>query len=375
MDLLERLTAPGPKRILALDGGGIRGALTLGFLEQIERLLRRRHGDEKLKLCDYFDLIGGTSTGAIIATGLASGMEATEIKRFYLKLGGRVFSRPRLTPRGHRFDHGPLERELDKIFKDRRLGDSSLRTGLCVVTKRADTNSVWPLINHPRGKYYSDNKQLRLKDVLRASTAAPGYFFPVTIDVGGGEKAMFVDGGISVAKNPALQLFLVATLRGFRFRWPRGKDNLLLVSIGTGHWDQRDNPRKMAGWWVLKWAKVVPEMFMADGDAHAQLMLQYLSQSDTAAEIDGEVGTLDHDMLTAEPALTYVRYNVALDGKTLSALKLGELAYRAHDLRRMERAKNRFDLARIGERAAVRDVEDRHFPAAFDLPRDTRKTG
>jgi patatin-like phospholipase len=53
-------TTHGPKRLLALDGGGIRGAITLGFLEQMERLRRARHKREDLDLCDYFDLIGGT---------------------------------------------------------------------------------------------------------------------------------------------------------------------------------------------------------------------------------------------------------------------------------------------------------------------------
>ena len=66
MSLLQRLRAPGPKRILALDGGGIRGALTLGYLKRIEAILRTRHNRPDLRLCDYFDLVGGTSTGAIM---------------------------------------------------------------------------------------------------------------------------------------------------------------------------------------------------------------------------------------------------------------------------------------------------------------------
>src|ERR1700749_1361288 len=64
----------GPKHILALDGGGIRGVLTLEYLEVIEALLRQRRKDPNLLLSDYFDLIGGTSTGSIIAAGLACGM-------------------------------------------------------------------------------------------------------------------------------------------------------------------------------------------------------------------------------------------------------------------------------------------------------------
>ncbi|MFM7550941.1 MAG: patatin-like phospholipase family protein [Cyanobacteriota bacterium] len=70
--LAQHLAAGGPKRVLALDGGGVRGILTLGFLERIEWLLRQRHGgDPAFRLCDYFDLIAGTSTGSIIAALLA----------------------------------------------------------------------------------------------------------------------------------------------------------------------------------------------------------------------------------------------------------------------------------------------------------------
>src|SRR2546421_5925586 len=93
MNLLERLTSDSPKRILALDGGGIRGVLSLGFLERIERILRDRHRKPDLRLCDYFDLIGGTSTGAIIAGALAIGMDVAAIKRAYLDLGGKIFGK------------------------------------------------------------------------------------------------------------------------------------------------------------------------------------------------------------------------------------------------------------------------------------------
>ncbi|MGH8189781.1 MAG: patatin-like phospholipase family protein [Steroidobacteraceae bacterium] len=61
-----------PKRILALDGGGLRGILSLGLLQKIEDTLRERHGSgDDFRLCHYFDLIAGTSTGAIIAATLS----------------------------------------------------------------------------------------------------------------------------------------------------------------------------------------------------------------------------------------------------------------------------------------------------------------
>ena len=79
-NLQQKLDADsGVKRILALDGGGVRGILTLGFLEKIETLLRKRYDKPDLVLSDYYDLMGGTSTGAIMATGLALGMEVKQI--------------------------------------------------------------------------------------------------------------------------------------------------------------------------------------------------------------------------------------------------------------------------------------------------------
>src|SRR5262245_62109081 len=92
--LAQHFKADGPKRILALDGGGLRGILTLGILEQIEAELRQRHGgDPEFRLCDYFDLIAGTSTGAIIAAALAIGWSVERIKTKYFDLGARVFKR------------------------------------------------------------------------------------------------------------------------------------------------------------------------------------------------------------------------------------------------------------------------------------------
>src|SRR5450432_2285405 len=84
-----------PKKILSLDGGGVRGALTLGYLEKAEELLRSKFDDQKLVLADYYDLIGGTSTGAIIASCLAVGKPVGEIIELYSNLGKVVFGHRR----------------------------------------------------------------------------------------------------------------------------------------------------------------------------------------------------------------------------------------------------------------------------------------
>jgi hypothetical protein len=367
MTLLDRLASDTPKRILALDGGGIRGILTVEFLSKIEQTLRTRHNQPTLKLCDYFDLIGGTSTGAIIAGALAIGLDASEIKQLYFELGGKVFGKRQWRKWRSLFDPAPLEQELTRFFGERTLGDESLKTGLCVITKRADTGSTWSLLNHPGAKYYSLNKSILLRDVIRASAAAPVFFVPEKLEIGGGLTGAFVDGGVSMANNPALQLFLVATLKGFPFRWSTGENQLLMVSVGTGAWRRRDDADAVANGMLWDWAIEVPAMFMEDANWQNQLLLQYLSRSRTPWTIDDEVGDLSGDLLPPEPALTYLRYNSWLEREELCALGLNDLAPKAASLCDMTVARNSFDLSAVGQKSAERQVQDEHFPKAFDL--------
>ena len=199
-----------PKRILTLDGGGLRGVLSLGILERIEALLRERHGGAPdFRLCHYFDLMVGTSTGAIIAAALAQGWSVADLRERYLALGRRLFNRSLLREGllRARYDKRILNSELKELLgADTTLGSPRLLTGLLVVTKRLDTGSVWPLGNNPRGKYFSAesegsarNADYLLWQVVRASTAAPSYFEPetITISSAAGSRPVvgtFVDG-------------------------------------------------------------------------------------------------------------------------------------------------------------------------------------
>jgi uncharacterized protein len=367
MNLLERFTFPGPKRILSLDGGGIRGALTLGFLEKIEEILCKRYKKENFRLCDYFDLIGGTSTGAIIAGALVIGMKASEIKQMYLDLGGEIFGAKKLKFWEALFKIKPLEDKLIDVFKELTLGDPTLKTGLCIVSKRADTRSTWPLINHPNGKYYSKNKGILLRKAVRSSTAAPTFFVPEKFDVGEGEVGAFIDGGVSMANNPALQLFLVATLKGFPFHWPTGENNLLLVSVGTGCWHQKDEVETVLNSKLWNWAMEIPSMLMEDANWQNQLLLQYLSHSKTPWLIDREIGDLSQDLLTSEPVLSYLRYNAILETNELQAHDCADLVSKLKSLKGMSAAENRYDLSRIGEKFAEKQVKQEHFPISFDI--------
>jgi patatin-like phospholipase/acyl hydrolase len=94
--LLDRFNSKSPKKILSLDGGGIRGALTLGYLKKLEDILKAKYADQPdFRLCDYFDLIGGTFTGSIIAGSLAIGKTVDEITKLYMDLGGKIFGEKR----------------------------------------------------------------------------------------------------------------------------------------------------------------------------------------------------------------------------------------------------------------------------------------
>jgi patatin-like phospholipase/acyl hydrolase len=150
------------------------------------------------------------------------------------------------------FDRAGLLRRFRYKFEDEKLadllkaqlgahttlGDSNLRTLLMLVLRNAMTDSPWPVSNNPRATYNAperpdSNARLPLWQLVRASTAAPTYFPPETIDVGQ-HAFVFVDGGVTMYNNPAFQLFLMATLDPYQLRWQPGDRNMLLVSIGTG---------------------------------------------------------------------------------------------------------------------------------------------
>jgi patatin-like phospholipase/acyl hydrolase len=369
--ILTRLTSDKPKKILSLDGGGIRGALSLGYLKKIETILRGKENNSNYVLSDYFDLIGGTSTGAIIATLLALGKPVDTITEMYMQLGGQIFGEkrnwwnPLETFKFFKaeFSEKSLEIELKKCVGNITLGGSELKTGLCIVAKRADTNSTWPLINHPNGKYYETNKNIPLWQALRATSAAPSYFIPQMIDVGNGQIGAFVDGGVSMANNPSLTLLMVATLKGFPFHWTFGEDNISLISVGTGYTEYHKHSGEIDEAWLLSWAKAVPDMLMQDSSWQNQIILQWISNSQTAKTIDSEIGNLKDDLLCNKPLLKYLRFNICLSQNSLNGLGL-KRDFSENDIKNiseMSNASNRYLLYDIGVKTAEKEVFEKHF--------------
>lgn len=253
------------KRILALDGGGIRGVFTLEVLLRMEELLREHYRQEwrktdpanadaraeKFVLRDHFDFIAGTSTGAIIATCVCWGMPAAKVRAHYLEEGRKMFKKVSWSNPTDKlasiYIDGPLSDFLKSLFVEddgslATLGSEHLRNGekenlLMVVVRNHTTGSAWPLTNNPKAMFNKPelpdcNLKIPLWQLVRASTAAPVYFPPERVVLGKTEYA-FIDGSITPYCNPALIAALTAILPGYRVGWTPGPENIRLVSVGT----------------------------------------------------------------------------------------------------------------------------------------------
>jgi hypothetical protein len=372
-----------PKRILSLDGGGIRGILTLEYLEVIEGMLRQRTGRPDLCLADYFDLIGGTSTGAIIAATLACGMPVAKIKKVYRDLGASVFKTGFLQrfPLGKKlagllspkFPGQRVQDALDaELGADTTLDSPEVRTGLMIMTKRLDTGSPWPLHNHPRARYAAQDGKLFLTQLVRASTAAPTYFEPQELSIssrdGSVTNAAFVDGGVTPFNDPALQLLMLAALDGHGFRWKTGKERLLLISVGTGTFKQTFSTAELLEMKAAEQGLRSLQSMMDDTGRVNHTLLQWLTHCVTPWKIDRAVGDMRADSINGPQLATYARYNVLLDPTWLASDVNDQwTADRLARIAEMDDPSNMDDLAELGRKAAAAQIKPEHFPQVFDV--------
>lgn len=183
--------ADGRFQVLAIDGGGLKGIFAAAALAGLG-------SDYDSRLTDHFDLIVGTSTGGIVALGLAAGLSAQQIVDFYLQHQDEIFPR-RLLPRLRRvwstYDPAPLVECLAEAFGTMTLGESPIR--LAIPSFDLTSNDVY-LFRTPHFERLLRDKKERLVDVARATSAAPT-FFPA-LDLRG---VRLIDGGVW-ANNPSL---------------------------------------------------------------------------------------------------------------------------------------------------------------------------
>ncbi|MEY2439123.1 MAG: hypothetical protein QOI34_508 [Verrucomicrobiota bacterium] len=310
------------KRLLALDGGGIRGVFSLEILARIEASARKMRNQPDLVLADYFDYIAGTSTGAIIATCLSWGMSVAQVRDLYINRAVEMFRPAPIYRRfWNRFEAEAITRMFQVVFSEDGKGEvpalldtKKLRTLLTLVMRNYTTGSPWPVSNNPAAKFNDptrENSNLKLPvwQLVRASTAAPVYFPPETIDLGG-KKHVFVDGGITPYNNPALLLFSMATLPCYNLNWPTGVDKMLLVSVGTGHMRTGAGALRANQMNMLFYARSIPFALMESINQEQDMICRSIGYCKEGEPIDSEIGDLRGSPDTvAEKKFSYVRYD------------------------------------------------------------------
>jgi hypothetical protein len=320
------------KRILALDGGGIRGVFTLQILARIEELFRQEQDDPKLVLGDVFDLIAGTSTGAIIAALLSWRLPVREIEKLYVDYSPEMFAKGSWTQQWKsKYKPEAIARFFREQFTEgdgktpALLGTKRLKKSLLIVMRNGSTGSPWPVSNNPKAKYnvrvledgtpnLQCNLDIPLWQLLRASTAAPTYFPPEEIILGG-VPHLFMDGGMTPYNNPALIAALMATLPPYQFCWPAGRELLHVISVGTGLARARLPGKAASDINMLDHIRYIAPALIGSIAAEQDLLCRVMGDCVHGAVWDSEVGAQEMPTLfdAKEQKFTYARYDQPLD--------------------------------------------------------------
>src|ERR1041384_3581788 len=186
-------------RILALDGGGLRGTFTAAVLAKWAEMLEKDIG---VSLADHFDLIAGTSTGAILAIGLGLGHKPQEMLDFYRTKGSLIFPQNRELRHWVKSKHdaGTLKETLRSIFKSRTLANDS-RCRLVIPTVRANQGDAVAIVT-PHSRDRTAHAKITAVEAALATSAAPTYFDAAVVKDAVANQA-FLDGGVW-ANNPTL---------------------------------------------------------------------------------------------------------------------------------------------------------------------------
>jgi hypothetical protein len=362
------------KAILALDGGGMQGAFTLGFLGELESLIAREIKKKNdFVLADYFDFIGGTSTGAIIATGLSLGWNVERLTTMYRMLGAAVFRKRRFLPSRawSKYPGKPLRQHLAAVFGGYTFGDPRLRTTLMIVMHNRTTDSPWPLCNNPEALYNRGGEKLTrnnlgqlLCDLLAASTAAPSFFPSVTLDLGAGENE-FVDGGVTAHNNPALQMFLTATIPEYAMRWPVGPDRLLLMSVGTGFAPARLRNLSKFRRHIIYVATTTPTGLMFAAANHNDVVCRTFGETRFGPYLDSELRRMMPGGLPNK-LFSYARYNIRLDDEEINQYGVSDVP--ARELTQIDAVKHVETMIELGKAYAKANLKPEHLAGFKGVP-------
>ncbi|WP_265017577.1 MULTISPECIES: patatin-like phospholipase family protein [unclassified Wolbachia] len=277
------------KYILSVDGGGIRGIIPAIILAEIEKRTRKR-------VAEIFDLIAGTSTGGIVVAGLCKKDQqgnpqysANDLVELYQKYGSYIFKSSFFRRsilswfNCAQYPHKNIESILEKYF-----GDDTLQNTLNnVLLTSYDIQNNCPFFFK---SWKEDRNFIKLRDVLRAATAAPTYFAPKYLKINQKEMVL-VDGGV-FANNPAA----CAYASGKRL-FPN--DDILLLSIGTGRTDRSIEYANSKRFGKIGWIKpLLNVMFASSLDAVNYQLDQVIADKYIRIQLQLKLASADMDNIT-----------------------------------------------------------------------------
>nr|Q2MY60.1 RecName: Full=Patatin-02; AltName: Full=Patatin group A-1; Flags: Precursor [Solanum tuberosum]ABC55678.1 patatin protein group A-1 [Solanum tuberosum]ABC55689.1 patatin protein 02 [Solanum tuberosum]ABC58769.1 patatin StPat.14K07.03 [Solanum tuberosum] len=261
--------------VLSIDGGGIKGIIPGTILEFLEGQLQKMDNNADARLADYFDVIGGTSTGGLLTAMITTPNEnnrpfaaANEIVPFYFEHGPHIFNSSTGQFFGPKYDGKYLMQVLQE-----KLGETRVHQALTeVAISSFDIKTNKPVIFTKSNLAKSPELDAKMYDICYSTAAAPTYFPPhyFATNTINGDKYEFnlVDGAVATVADPALLSVSVATRRAqedpaFASIRSLNYKKMLLLSLGTGttsEFDKTHTAEETAKWGALQWMLVIQQM-------------------------------------------------------------------------------------------------------------------
>ena len=286
--------------ILSIDGGGIRGIIPAMILDYIERELRDKTGNSKAILSDYFDLVAGTSTGGILACYYLhpNRFPASDAIDIYEKRGKEIFKNKFL-----RFGFAKEKYPaigLEKVLKE-IMGDYTLAQSLknCMITAYDVTKRKAVLFTSPEAREPDSKKNYLLREVARATSAAPTYFEIAALNPYNSIEEHMIDGAM-YANNPVMCAVVEANKTDYEFCPNPSFKDLFVVSVGTGKDKKEIDYKKAKGWGAIGWVQPVIGILLS---ASAEVVHYQMKQV-------FEVAGFPKSYVRLEPKLTDAKFDM-----------------------------------------------------------------